>query len=93
VHKLHTMWDIVLRCIFTETREERRNHFHFPQIPHAIYAMHGQVFKGLKVSLDISNFVEKQKIQKLVKENGGDVSVILNKKVFNSLLHHILVIT
>jgi hypothetical protein len=39
------------------------------------------MFKGFKISLDISNFVEKQKIQKLVKENGGDVSFILNKKV------------
>eukprot|EP00026_Physarum_polycephalum_P009398 Phypoly_transcript_09521.p1 GENE.Phypoly_transcript_09521~~Phypoly_transcript_09521.p1 ORF type:complete len:438 (+),score=62.68 Phypoly_transcript_09521:47-1360(+) len=44
--------------------------------------MHGEVFKGLKISLDISNFAEKQKLQKLVKENGGDVSFILNKKSF-----------
>ena len=50
-----------------------------------MYTMHPDVFKGLKITIDISNLVEKQRIQKLVKDNGGEVSIILNKKVSSDL--------
>jgi BRCA1 C Terminus (BRCT) domain len=46
------------------------------------------LFKGLKVSIDFNKFSEKQKFQKLIKEHGGEVSLILNKKV-NTTQHHL----
>jgi hypothetical protein len=43
--------------------------------------MKDSLFANLNIAIDGNNYKDKQSVQKLVKENGGDVSFILNNKV------------